>query len=93
MKSILQIDKECYRCGQIYNLEKHHIFKAANRKNSEQFGLWVWLCAEHHRGNDSPHMNRKIDLEMMEEGQRAFEVRHGNRQTFMAIFGKNYLSD
>ena len=41
-KSILQNKKECYITGSTYNLHKHHVFEGtANRKLSEQDGLWL----------------------------------------------------
>lgn len=59
MKSIMQNDKRCFITGRDYNLHKHHIFGAANRKISEKYGLWVWLNAEIHNGNnpDAVHNN------------------------------------
>ena len=58
MKSIMQKNKECYMCRELYDismqvgLECHHIFGGANRNISEKQGLKVWLCQVHH--NTSP---------------------------------------
>lgn len=46
-KSILQSEKECFMCGTVLNLERHHvIFGTAGRKISDKLGLTVWLCHE-----------------------------------------------
>ncbi len=92
MKSIIQKEKECYISGSTYNLEKHHIFGASNRKNSEKYGLTVYLTHDWH--NEPPngvHHDAKLMQEMKEMGQRAFEETHGTREDFMRIFGRNYL--
>lgn len=89
--SILQSEKQCYSCQREYPLHKHHILKGSrNRDNSEKYGLWVWLCPEHHTGKMSPHFNHEIDMYLIETAQRAFEETH-SREEFRAIFGRNYL--
>lgn len=94
-ESIIQTDKECLFCGTTQGLEKHHILKAANRVHSETYGLWVWLCGYHHReAPEAPHRNRKTDLALICLAQTEFERQGmGDREEFMAIFGKNYLDD
>ena len=60
MKSIMQGQKRCLICRSPY-VEKHHVFGAANRQNSEKYGLTVWLCHKHH--NEPPegvHFNRRF---------------------------------
>lgn len=64
-KSILQSDKECYLCRKRYNLrttrslEEHHIlFGRGRRELSEQYGLKVWLCHNHH---NEPHLGVHFD--------------------------------
>lgn len=92
MQSVLQENKECFFCNTTQNLECHHIFGGtSNRKNSEKYGLKVWLCNRHHTGSkDSVHHNKKMSDELKRIGQQAFE-RNGTRQEFMKIFGRNYL--
>ena len=97
MKSILQNDKECYICRQFgecntQDLEDHHIFFGPNRKLSEKYGMKVYLCARHHRGNASPHMCRAIDIELKQMAERKF-LEHYNKtvEDFITIFGKNYI--
>lgn len=93
MKSILQDEKKCFITGRTDNLENHHIFGGKpNRKNSERYGLKVWLTHEWH--NEPPngaHHNKKTADYLKEEGQKAFERVHGNREDFVKIFGRNYL--
>lgn len=92
MESILQHEKECYLCGRMTDLEEHHvIFGNPNRKNSEKYGLKVWLCAEHHRGNEGPHHRRDVDVALKIMAQTAFEARYGDRDDFRRVFGKSWL--
>jgi hypothetical protein len=91
MKSIIQDEKRCYICGQAHWIEDHHIFfGTANRKLSEKYGLKVYLCQEHHRGNTGVHNNRELDLKLKRIAQTAFEKNH-SREEFISVFGRNYL--
>lgn len=88
--------KTCYLCGRNGNgdpLEKHHIFGGANRKYSEQDGLFVWLCGSrcHRDGPLSTHRCRSTAAMLHKIGQRAWEAEKGNREEFMKRYGKNYL--
>ena len=71
-KSILHDKAEgtCYLCKLLNNdyqrrtnLEEHHVMEGtANRRKSEQWGLKVYLCHEHHK--DSPaavHGNQEAE--------------------------------
>ena len=89
MKSIIQQDKECYICGSPY-VEDHHIFGAANRNNSEKYGLKVWLCHEHHQGKYSPHFDPVLDRELKQMAQEKFLETH-TFDEWMAEFGRNFL--
>jgi hypothetical protein len=92
MESIIQKEKQCYACGTTYNLHDHHIiFGTANRRNSERFGLKVWLCQEHHTGSAGVHFNRDFDLHLKKLAQEHFEAEFGARNEFRSIFGKSYL--
>ncbi len=78
----------CHRTG---DLHKHHVFGAANRKWSEKYGLWIWLCPEHHNMSDEGiHFNKPLDLQVKQIAQREFEDTH-THDDFMRIFGRNYL--
>lgn len=91
MKSILQEDRACYLCGRLLCLEKHHIFGGvANRKISEKHGLWVYLCAECHRGTEGAQYDRTKNQRLKMDAQFAFERTH-TRHEWMKLIGKNYL--
>ena len=88
-KSILQQEKCCMACKTTRNLERHHCFLAARRKTSEKWGLWVWLCHDHHTGRNGVHFNREFMEELQEYAQTVFEGLYGYEE-FMQEFGKNY---
>ena len=107
MKSIIQDkkDHQCYICKNFLgdfsekeNLEEHHIFEGvANRKQSEKYGLKVYLCKHHHTGDilgsrEAVHSkgDNDFDLKLKQIAQVTFEQNH-SRKEFMSIFGKNYL--
>lgn len=91
-KSVLQSERECFICGRIDNLHKHHVFYGtSNRSNSEKHGLWVYLCYEHHNGSDEGvHFNKETDMNLKCYAQGIFERNH-SREEFRSIFGKSYL--
>ena len=91
-KSILQSEKECYYSHATYNIERHHIFYGtANHKLSEKWGCWVYLRHDlHNEPPDGVHFNKKNDLELKRDCQKAFEEKYGHKK-FMEIFGRNYL--
>jgi hypothetical protein len=85
------IEKKCYITGATTGLHKHHIFGGANRKLSEQYGLYVYLIPKYHNMSDEGvHFNRTFDLQLKREAQAEFEKVH-SREEFIRIFGKNYL--
>lgn len=97
--SILQEkDGRCFLCmlldeSNIYwpDLEKHHVFGGANRMVSEEEGLTVYLCPQHHRtGPAGVHNSRKIDLIIKGYAEAAWEQNH-TPEEFREKFGKNYL--
>jgi hypothetical protein len=92
MKSIIQTEKECYVCHTTYNLQDHHIiYGTANRKQSEKYGLKVWLCQEHHTGSCGVHFNKDLDMHLKKLAQMHFEAHIGARNEFIRVFGKSYL--
>ena len=101
-KSILDTQKGiCFRCGRYGITEKHHIFGGvANRRLSEQDGLWVYLCPDcHNRPPNGAHFNPNTALWLHRAGQSAYEEKAAQnglnaveaRQEFMKRYGKNYL--
>lgn len=92
-KSIISNKKECLVCHTIYNLHRHHIFYGrGNRKLSEKYGCWVYLCAEHHNMSDfGVHFYKALDDNLKARCQTEWEKRYGSREDFIKIFGKSYL--
>jgi hypothetical protein len=91
MKSIIQNEKKCWVCGKTRYLEEHHCMGGnPNRKNSEKYGLKIWLCLEHHRGQTGVHNDQTLCDFVHQVAQQAFEKEH-SREEFMTIFGRNYL--
>lgn len=91
-KSLLSTVKACYVCGRM-GVHKHHVFYGtANRKLSEKYGCWVFLCPIHHNmSNEGVHFNRELDLQIKRKCQERWEAEYGNRDKFREIFGKSYL--
>lgn len=90
-KSIMQSEKESYFSKYTQELERHHIFFGnPGRRLSEQYGCWVWLTGEEHRGRRGPHMNYSVNLRLKRECQVKFESIHGHEK-FMEVFGRNYI--
>ena len=92
-KSIVEKNpEECYLCGKMGYLEKHHIFHGtANRRIADKYGLTVHLCPECHRGTKGVHgENHEADEKLKQIGQMYFEERYGH-DMFMKLFRKNYL--
>ena len=86
--SIMQNGRYCYITGRTDNLDKHHVFGAANRKHSEQFGCWVWLTHDVHM--QAHQRSPELLTQLKQECQERFEEIHGHER-FMQIFGRNYL--
>lgn len=91
-KLVLQPKMECFFCCDTVGLHRHHVFGGtANRKKSEEHGLVIWLCPEHHNmSNKSVHLNKHMDLIVKRYAQKVFEEEYGHDE-FMRIFHKNYL--
>ena len=92
-KSIISNDMQCIVCGTEYGLHKHHIYYgSANRKLSEKWGCWVYLCGYHHNlSNEGVHFNKELDMSLKQLAQERFETYLGSREDFRLIFGKSYL--
>lgn len=90
-KSIIQESRECYFCGSVSGLERHHVFGGvANRPISERFGLWVYLCHDCHTGNSGAQYEKQKNLHLKQEAQKAFEKAH-SRTEWMNLIRKNYV--
>ena len=91
-KSVLQDEKVCWVCGTTLNLHDHHIIYGSRRKQSEIYGLKVWLFARHHNmSNEGVHNDKELDLKLKRMAQEYYEEHYGTRENWINIFGKNYL--
>lgn len=82
----------CYFCGTAVQLERHHCLFGVQRRKADKFGLWVYLCVEHHRGRFGVHQCHERARELQALAQIRFEEIYGHDR-FMAEFKKNYLED
>lgn len=92
-QSIIQEEKCCYFCGRVLDLQRHHVFfGTANRRLSEEDGLTVYLCIEHHTGNNGVHHNKDLDDLLKRVGEKAYmRYYKKTKEDFIARYGKNYL--
>jgi hypothetical protein len=101
-KSLLNTQKGiCFICGRYGQTDRHHLFfGTANRRLSEEDGLWVYLCPScHNRPPNGAHFNPNTALFLHKVGQQAYEEKAAKngadkaeaRQKFMERYGKNYL--
>lgn len=92
MRSIIQEEREeCFLCGGRAS-EEHHIFGGANRRNSEKYGLKIYLC--HWCHNEPPngvHFNRDVSESVKQLAQEKFEETFDD--DFFHIFGRNYRNE
>lgn len=98
-KSIIyQPEGTCYLCMLLNDdyrekpvLQEHHIYPGSNRQASEENGLKVKLCPDHHVfGAEAVHNNIDNLRILQRIGQQVYEQGH-TRGDFMRIFGRNYL--
>ena len=92
-------DRTCYLCMLLNGdystrtgLQAHHAMPGtANRRLSEQYGLKVYLCLQHHTaGPMAVHNNAGLRDMVKGKAQAAFEGVYSHEK-WMAVFGKNYL--
>lgn len=92
--SIFTDDMEhCYFTGSP-EVERHHVFGAANRDKSEKYGYVIPLHPTLHPNGARfkyTKENRKIDLYLKQRCQRDYEKYHGTREDFIKEFGKSNL--
>ena len=95
MKSIIQSKKECFICRVNYDatttneIYEHHIFE---EKQSEKYGLKIWLCHKHPISNPrySIRYQNQLDLELKQLAQKKFEELHSQKE-FTEHFIKSYV--
>ncbi len=87
----------CELCGCFSDpfnpIERHHVYGGnGKRKLSEKYHMVAHICARCHRGTKGVHNDRETDLRLKRRYQHIFEETH-TREEFMAIFGRNYLTE
>lgn len=79
----------CYVCGRPYpNI--HHIMNGSNKAKSEEYGLILPLCLNHHTVAEGVHTKPEKMLACKQMAQKKFEETH-SREEWREIFGKSYL--
>lgn len=91
MKSLMSNDKTCYVCGSVDVVRHHCFFGTANRKLSEKYGCWIYLCPYHHNMSDNGiHFDRELDMRVKKECQERWEQTYGTREEFIKVFGRSW---
>jgi len=87
--SILTEDlDECYITGSKDNVHIHHIFGAANKKNSEKYGFIIPLRADWHNMSDyGVHFNKELNLKLKRKCEDYWLKHYGNKEDFIQKFG------
>lgn len=88
----------CYLCATLRNdytyrpTQEHHVmFGSSQRELSEEYGLTVQLCLDHHKdGPEAAHNNQAIRELLCRDAQAAFMMEYPELE-WMKIFKKNYL--
>ena len=90
--SIVSNERKCFICGAVNGLHRHHVYGGSRRQLSERFGCWCYLCGWHHNlSNSGVHADRQFDLKLKRLTQERWEETNGNRDAFIAVFGRSYL--
>lgn len=102
---ITKYNNYCLICGSP-TVEHHHIFKGnKQRKLSDEDGLIIPLCKEHHTGNMSVHNKKELNILVEIIGQLAWErdyvinqtqlpfdeISEEAREAFRQRYSKSYL--
>lgn len=83
----------CYYCPNVSELHPHHCLYGIYRAKADQYGLWVYLCPEHHTKGPfavHSHKGRARAVELQNLAQSKFEEIYGHDR-FIAEFGRNFL--
>lgn len=61
--------EKCAVCGSPYGELHHIVFRSQSKHMINIDTNFMYLCNEHHRGNNSPHRDRNIDLKYKKQLQ------------------------
>ena len=69
-----------------------NIYAGAFRNKSEKYGCWVYLCFDHHVGNEGVHTHAGTQYwnYLKKVCQSEFEAKYG-RELFLKEFKRDYL--
>lgn len=91
-KSIISNERECVVCGDTRTLHRHHVYAGSNRKWSEKYGCWCYLCPNHHNMSDyGVHKYKPLDTALKMSCQAILEADGWSRDEFIKIFGRSYI--
>lgn len=76
------MQKECVICGHPYPEEHHIIYRGQQAALISCPHNKLYLCYEHHRGNKSPHMDRRIDLKYKRQLQLKLESLFNHKECY-----------
>lgn len=96
LKSIFTDDMDtCYFQKRTDGIERHHIFGAANRKRSEEYGFVIPLHYSIHPNGAGCQLSmderKDLDVLLKQECQKWFLEHIGGMDRWMKEFGRNYL--
>lgn len=98
LKSIMQVDEECFICGRKGFLHIHHCLFGNKRRLADEDGLWVYLCPSCHElgkhavhGSSAEGIRRKKMLQCY--AQACWEKNYGTRAEFIERYGRSYLDE
>lgn len=93
-KSIMEKD-DLWSTEHFPGCHKHHIFGGANRKLSEQDGLFIYLTPElHNMSNKGIHFNKTFMDYAHSVGQLSWmRYYKKSKEEFIKRYGKNYLDN
>ena len=81
----------CLICGSPYSEEHHVIFRGQQSAMIKCPLNIIHLCHIHHRGNESPHNNREIDLKYKKDLQEKLESLFSYKECYKEEEVKNIL--
>ena len=98
-KSVLQEkDGRCFLCMMLHNdyryhnyLERHHVFNGPDRDASEEEGLTVYLCVNHHREGPEAVQNNQDNNRIVQCYAQEFWEQNHTREEFQKKFRGSYL--
>lgn len=93
MKKSIMLKDDLWSTEYFPGSHKHHIFGGANRKLSEQDGLFIYLTPKLHNMSDKGiHFNKTFMDYAHSVGQTSW-IKYYNKtkEEFIARYGKNYL--